>query len=201
MPITLFHIRHAGLHVRRFRDLHPPASRCGICLRRCSPDFHRPAFFHPTAFRPAVVRLVLSEKRRNRIPQHAPSYCGCLSLPERSSKIALFVSFCVSAFSLLLPSAHSACCQAKSLDSSLSIYTIFPLLSNTPLLFFRSMYGKPTPIFFPYPLWIRPSNGCTCRRCMQLCRSYSTTRPSRIAMQSEYLRGFMAVKILLYTLW
>lgn len=60
-------------------------------------------------------------------------------------------------------------------------------MSNTPLLFFRSMYREPTPAFFPYPLWIRPSNGCTCRRCMQLCRSCPTTRPSRFAMQSEII--------------
>lgn len=143
MPITLFLIRHAGLHVRRFRDLHPPASLCGICLRRCSRIFTGLLLLSPQPhLRAASSRAACLSERRKR---------WHLSLPERSSKIALFVSSCVSAFSLPLPSAHSACCQVFLLDTSFVIYTISPILSNTPLLFFRSMYRKPTPAFFPYP--------------------------------------------------
>ena len=150
MPITLFHIRHAGLHVRRFRDLHPPASRCGICLRRCSRIFTGLlSFIRQPSGQQACGFFY--QKKEEPYPAALPTYCGCLSLPERSSKIALFVSSCVSAFSLLLPSALSACCQVFLLDTSFIIYTISPILSNTPLLFFRSMYGKPTPRLFPVP--------------------------------------------------
>lgn len=151
--------------------MHPPASRCGICLRRCSRIFtgllsliRQPSGQQACGF--------FYQKKEEPYPAALPTYCGCLSLPERSSKIALFVSSCVSAFSLLLPSAHSACCQVKSLDISLSIYTIFPLLSNTPLLFFRSMYREPTPAFFPYPATppcIRSLSGCFRKRIEGFC--------------------------------
>ena len=141
MPITLFHIRHAGLHVRRFRDLHPPASRCGICLRRCSRIFTGLLFF-PSDSLPASRRAACLSERRKR---------WHMSLPERSSKIALFVSSCVSAFSLLLPSTPWCTVKYFYLTPRL-LYTPSPPFCQIPLCYFFAVcIENPPPPFSRTP--------------------------------------------------
>ena len=140
MPITLFHIRHAGLHVRRFRDLHPPASRCGICLRRCSRIF---TGLLSLIRQPSGQQACGMSIRKEETLAYVSS-----RKKQQDRSLRQFLRFSVLTAPPFYPMVH---CQVILLDSYCIIYTISPLLSNTPLLFFRSMYGKPTPAFFPYP--------------------------------------------------
>ena len=147
--------------------MHPPASLCGICLRRCSRIFTGLLSF---------IRQPSGQQSCGMSIRKEETLASVSSRKKQQDRsLRQFLRFSVLTAPPFYPMVH---CQVKILDTSFIIYTVSPVLSNTPLLFFRSMYGKPTPAFFPYPLWIHPPNGCTCRRCMQLRRSCPATRPA-----------------------
>ena len=119
---------------------------------------------------------------------------------RRSSKIALFVSSCVSAFSLLLPSAHSACCQVKSLDISFVIYTISPPFVKYPFVIFSQYVWKTHPHLFPVPPVDTPVKWMHLPPLYAVVPqlSHNQTQPHRHALArimqcyAKYLRGLMA---------